>query len=81
VWACIRDAHGRFVQAFAKKFDGKPDVAEAEAVGLLEAIQWIQNSHMPIVHVETDSFKWYMLLEQMLGIILSLARLLICVVT
>jgi hypothetical protein len=23
-------------------------------VGLLEAIQWIQNSHMPIVHVETD---------------------------
>ncbi|PNX70657.1 cytochrome p450, partial [Trifolium pratense] len=54
VGACIRDAQGRFVQAFTKKFDGKPEVAEAEAVGLLEAMRWIQNSHMPMVHIETD---------------------------
>ncbi|GAU30386.1 hypothetical protein TSUD_57980 [Trifolium subterraneum] len=54
VGACIRDAQGRFLQAFAKRFDGKPEIAEAEAVGLLEAMKWIQNSHMPMVHVETD---------------------------
>ncbi|GAU12957.1 hypothetical protein TSUD_97680 [Trifolium subterraneum] len=45
IGACIRDAQGRF--------DGKPEVAEAEALGLLEAMQWIQNSHMPMFHVET----------------------------
>ncbi|PNX54670.1 hypothetical protein L195_g048291, partial [Trifolium pratense] len=38
VGACIRDAQERFVQAFTKKFDGKPEVAEAGAVGLLEAM-------------------------------------------
>jgi hypothetical protein len=47
-------------------------------LGLLEAIQWIKNSHMlPMVHVETDRFKLCMPSEQMLGIIMSLTRLLI----
>ncbi|GAU29295.1 hypothetical protein TSUD_226660 [Trifolium subterraneum] len=52
VGACIRDAQGRLVQAFVKRFNGKPEIAEA--VELLEAMKWIQNSHMPMVHVKTD---------------------------
>jgi ribonuclease HI len=54
VAACIRDAQGRFVRAYVKRFEGCPEIAEAEAMGVCEALQWMHNSHMSNIHVETD---------------------------
>jgi hypothetical protein len=38
VGACIRDNNGRFVQAFVKKLEGTPSIAEADAMGVLEVL-------------------------------------------
>ncbi|XP_045810978.1 uncharacterized protein LOC123905427 [Trifolium pratense] len=45
VGACIRDENGRFVKAFAKCFEGKPEIyeAEAKAIGLLECLTWLNS--------------------------------------
>jgi hypothetical protein len=40
VGACLRDENGRFVKAFAKRFEGKPEIYEAEAIGLLESLKY-----------------------------------------
>jgi hypothetical protein len=39
VGTCICDEQGHFVQAYAKRFAGCPEIAEAEAMWLLEAIK------------------------------------------
>jgi hypothetical protein len=36
---------GRFVQAYARHFEGRPDVAEAEVRGLLEVLCWLYDTH------------------------------------
>ncbi|MCI24331.1 hypothetical protein A2U01_0045514 [Trifolium medium] len=35
VGACLRDENERFVKAFVKRYEGKPKIYEAEAIGLL----------------------------------------------
>jgi hypothetical protein len=52
VGACIRDSNNHFVQAFAKKLEGTPSIAEA--MGVLEVLQWIHNTHYGVVQIETD---------------------------
>jgi ribonuclease HI len=42
------------VRAYVKRFEGCPEIAEAEAMGLWEALQWMHNSHMPKIQIETD---------------------------
>jgi hypothetical protein len=37
VGVCLRDEHGRFVLAYAKRFEGRPvEIRESEAMGVLE---------------------------------------------
>jgi ribonuclease HI len=52
--ACMRDAQGRFVKAYTRWFEGKPEISEAEALGVLEALRWIQHEQMRDVQLETD---------------------------
>jgi hypothetical protein len=40
------------VQAFAKKLEGTPSIAKA--MGVLEVLQWIHNTHYGVVQIETD---------------------------
>jgi ribonuclease HI len=53
--ACLRDDKGQFVAAFAKRFEGQPAIDEAEAIGVLETLQWLHNSHNAANLIETDS--------------------------
>ncbi|XP_045829124.1 uncharacterized protein LOC123920841 [Trifolium pratense] len=56
VGACIRNEQGQFVQAYAKRSAGCPNIAEAEAMGLLEVLRWLKSTNRtstPIV-IETD---------------------------
>ncbi|PNX81961.1 60S ribosomal protein l23 [Trifolium pratense] len=56
IGACIHDEHGHFVQAFVKRCDGKPEIVEAEAIGMLEVLKWLHTScgnERPI-SIETD---------------------------
>ncbi|MCH80192.1 replication protein A 70 kDa dna-binding subunit [Trifolium medium] len=46
VGACIHDEHGHFVQAFVKRCDGKQEIAEAEAIGMLEVLKWLYTSYV-----------------------------------
>jgi hypothetical protein len=39
VGACKQDEQGRFVKAYARKFEGKPNIREAEAMGVLEGLK------------------------------------------
>jgi ribonuclease HI len=55
--ACLRDDRGHFVKAFAKRYEGKPTIAEAEALGVLESIKWMQNSYIEESYIETDSLQ------------------------
>jgi hypothetical protein len=52
VGACIRDNNSRFVQAFAKKLEGTPSIAEA--LGVLEVLRWIHNTRYGVIQIETD---------------------------
>ncbi|MCI36229.1 cytochrome P450, partial [Trifolium medium] len=54
VAACLRDDNGNFVAAFTKRFEGKPAIAEAEAIGVMEALTWLHNSHFVASQIETD---------------------------
>jgi hypothetical protein len=50
--ACLRDEHGRFVQAYAKRFEGRPaEIREFEAMGVLCEAIWLQISHMNNVQI------------------------------
>ncbi|KAK2445802.1 putative mitochondrial protein [Trifolium repens] len=54
VAACVRDAQGQFVKAYTRRFEGKPEIAEAEASGVLEALQWLRQQQLSNVQIETD---------------------------
>ncbi|MCI19155.1 cytochrome P450 [Trifolium medium] len=54
IGACLRDAEGKVIHAYMKKFEGKPEVREAEAVALLEALNWLQQYNMQQIQIETD---------------------------
>jgi hypothetical protein len=41
VGACKQDEQGRFVKAYARKFEGKPNIREAEATGVLEGLKMV----------------------------------------
>ncbi|MCI17621.1 cytochrome P450, partial [Trifolium medium] len=46
IGACVRDEHGRFIKAFAKRYIGTPEVHEAKALGILESLKWLQSMNM-----------------------------------
>jgi hypothetical protein len=48
----MRDNNDRFVQAFAKKLEGTPSIAEA--LGVLEVLRWIHNTRYGVIQIETD---------------------------
>ncbi|MCI55003.1 hypothetical protein A2U01_0076253, partial [Trifolium medium] len=50
VGACIRDENGIFVQAYMKKFEGRPLIAEAEARGIMEVLI-IAHGHLKLKFV------------------------------
>jgi ribonuclease HI len=50
----VRDAQGLFVKAYTRRFEGKPEIAEAEASGVLEALQWLRQQQLSNVQIETD---------------------------
>ncbi|KAK2387017.1 cytochrome P450 71D11 [Trifolium repens] len=53
---CLRDDKGQFVAAFAKRFEGQPAIDEAEeAIGVLEALQWLHTSHNAASLIEIHS--------------------------
>ncbi|MCH90678.1 ribonuclease H protein, partial [Trifolium medium] len=56
IGTCLRDEQGRFMQAFMTRLRGRPDIAEAEATGLLEALRWLQQPQLANVQIaiETD---------------------------
>jgi hypothetical protein len=48
----LQDEHGRFVQAYAKRFEGRPaEIRESEAMGVLCEAIWLQISHMNNVQI------------------------------
>lgn len=51
----IRDHAGVFIRGKTMRFAGKVAVAEAEAVGVLEALSWIKEFPSQPVVIETDS--------------------------
>jgi ribonuclease HI len=57
IGACLRDEQGQFMKAFAKRFEGQPNISEAEAIGLLEALKWLNTMHTNHVYLETDSMQ------------------------
>jgi ribonuclease HI len=50
----VRDDQGRFVKAYTQCFVGKPEISEAEALGVLEALKWLQHEQLTNVKLETD---------------------------
>jgi ribonuclease HI len=50
----VRDDQGRFVKAYTQCFVGKPEISEAEALGVLEALKWLQHEQLTNVELETD---------------------------
>jgi ribonuclease HI len=54
IGACLRDEQGRFVQAFTTRLHGSPDIAEAEATGLLEALRWMQQPQLTNVNIAIE---------------------------
>jgi hypothetical protein len=41
-----QDEQGRFVEEYARKFEGKPNIREAEAMGVLKGLKWLQSMNM-----------------------------------
>jgi ribonuclease HI len=54
IGACLRDDDGRFLKAFVRRLEGQPEVCEAEALGLLEALKWLQQFTSQCIHIEMD---------------------------
>jgi hypothetical protein len=54
VGMCIRDEQGRFVSAYMKRFEGQPDIREAEPMGVLEGLMWLKGMNSSNVLLETD---------------------------
>jgi ribonuclease HI len=80
ITACVRDAQGRFVKAYTRWFEGKPEISEAEALGVLEALRWIQHEQMRDVQLETDCLQIIHALQSKsrnnteFGIVINLCR-------
>jgi hypothetical protein len=49
----MRDNNVHFVRAFVMKFDGTSNITEAEAMGVLEVLQWNHNTHYGVVQIKT----------------------------
>jgi ribonuclease HI len=81
--ACVRDSQGRFVKAYTRWFEGKPDISEAEALGVLETLRWLQREHMTNVQLETDCLQVIQALHSKnrnnteFGIVINLCRTLL----
>ncbi|PNX84918.1 hypothetical protein L195_g040982, partial [Trifolium pratense] len=39
IGACVRNDQGKFVRAYTRRLDGKPEIAKAEALGVLAPLQ------------------------------------------
>jgi hypothetical protein len=50
----VRDAQGKFVRAYTRRFEEKPEIAEAKALGVLEALQWLHSADISNVYIEVD---------------------------
>jgi ribonuclease HI len=76
----VCDAHGKFVRAYTRRFEGKLEIAEAEALGVLEALQWLHNVDISNVHIEVDCLQVVQAINNKLrnntefGIIIELCR-------
>ncbi|MCH92466.1 60S ribosomal protein L23 [Trifolium medium] len=55
VGVCSRDEQGRFMKAYTKQFQGTPSVAEAEAMGVKEALLWLWNTYRENAAIEVES--------------------------
>jgi ribonuclease HI len=55
VGMCMCDEHGRFLQAYTIKKHGTPAIAEAEALGIREALTWVQNKYGAATSIEVES--------------------------
>jgi ribonuclease HI len=81
--ACVRDSQGRFVKAYTRWFEGEPDISEAEALGVLETLRWLQREHMTNVQLETDCLQVIQALHSKnrnnteFGIVINLCRTLL----
>jgi ribonuclease HI len=42
------------LKAFVRRLEGQPEVCEAEALGLLEALKWLQQFTSQCIHIEMD---------------------------
>jgi ABC-type transport system involved in Fe-S cluster assembly fused permease/ATPase subunit len=42
------------VKAFAKRYEGKPEIYEAEAIDLLESLKWLSNMQTRTIQIETN---------------------------
>ncbi|CAH9124776.1 unnamed protein product [Cuscuta epithymum] len=52
---CLRDAAGSFVTGAAKPRTGRLSSLEAELIGIMEALSWLQGTDWKIVDVESDA--------------------------
>jgi ribonuclease HI len=81
--ACVRDSQGRFIKAYTRWFEGKPDISEAEALGVLEALRWLQREQMTNVQLETDCLQVIQALHSKtrnnteFGVVINLCRTLL----
>jgi ribonuclease HI len=55
IGACVRDEHGKFLQAYTRRFQGIPTIAKAEATGMREALQWLLNNYRGAADIEVES--------------------------
>jgi hypothetical protein len=55
VGTCPRDERERFVKAFSKRFVGVPEIAEAEAWGVREALHWLSTMDVENAIIEIES--------------------------
>jgi hypothetical protein len=55
VGMCMRDEHGNFLKAYTIKKHGTPVIAEAEALGIREALTWIKNNYEEATTIEVES--------------------------
>jgi hypothetical protein len=51
----MRDEHGNFLKAYTIKKHGTPVIAEAEALGIREALTWIKNNYEEATTIEVES--------------------------
>jgi hypothetical protein len=55
VAACIHNNQGQFMRAYSERFNGTPNVADGEAVGMKEAIHWLKEMNMEYEKIQFES--------------------------